>query len=141
MTREEREKAIDLLDNLVGMVEDNQDNNYDFALKKGIEALKQEDVLDKIIDEIMDTGAYEQEVFYSTDNSGDVVLGSALRERIKKLPPVTPIRPKGHWRMVDIDMYACSKCSHVLTINPIDNSILEMNTCPFCSAKMEGVEE
>jgi len=42
MTREEREKAIDLLDNLVGMIEDNQDNDYDFALKKCIEALKQE---------------------------------------------------------------------------------------------------
>jgi hypothetical protein len=52
MTREEREKAIDLLDNLVGMIEDNQDNDYDFALKKGIEALKQEDVIDKIRAEI-----------------------------------------------------------------------------------------
>ena len=52
MTREEREKAIDLLDNLVGMIEDNQDNDYDFALKKCIEALKQEDVIDKIRAEI-----------------------------------------------------------------------------------------
>lgn len=52
MTGEEREKAIDLLDNLVGMIEDNQDNDYDFALKKGIEALKQEDVIDKIKAEI-----------------------------------------------------------------------------------------
>lgn len=42
MTREEREKAIDLLDNLLGMIEDNQGNDYGFALKKGIEALKQE---------------------------------------------------------------------------------------------------
>jgi hypothetical protein len=50
-------------------------------------------------------------------------------------------RPKGYWRMVDTNMYACSKCTHVLTIDPLDNSILEMNTCPFCSAKMEGVEE
>lgn len=30
------------------------------------------------------------QIFYSTDNSGDVVLGSTLRERIKSLPPVTP---------------------------------------------------
>lgn len=42
MTREEREKAIDLLDNLIGMIEDSQGNDYDFALKKGIEALEQE---------------------------------------------------------------------------------------------------
>jgi DNA-directed RNA polymerase subunit RPC12/RpoP len=62
-------------------------------------------------------------------------------EDIEELPPVIPISPKGHWREVDTNMYACSKCSHVLTIDPLDNSILEMNTCPFCSAKMEGVVE
>lgn len=33
-------EAIELLDNLIGMVEDNQDNDYDEALKMGIEALK-----------------------------------------------------------------------------------------------------
>lgn len=49
--------------------------------------------------------------------------------------------PKGHWREVDTNMYACSECSHVLTIDSLNNSILEMNTCPFCSAKMEGVEK
>lgn len=32
--------AIDLLDNLIGMVEDNQGHDYDGALKMGIEALK-----------------------------------------------------------------------------------------------------
>ena len=32
-----------------------------------IEALKQEPVLDKVIDEIMDTGAYEQEVNGKTE--------------------------------------------------------------------------
>ena len=42
MTKEEREKAIDLLDNLIGMVEDNQDNDYDKALKMGIESLRKE---------------------------------------------------------------------------------------------------
>ena len=30
------------------------------------------------------------QIFYSTDNNGDVVLGSALRERIARLPSVTP---------------------------------------------------
>lgn len=42
MDKEEREKTIDLLDNLRGMIEDSQGNDYDFALKKGIEALKRE---------------------------------------------------------------------------------------------------
>lgn len=64
----------------------------------------------------------------------------AFYEDFLDLPSVTPIRPKGHWREVDTNMYACSKCSHVLTIDPLDNSILGMNTCPFCSAYMEWVE-
>ena len=46
-----------------------------------------------------------------------------------------------HWREVDVNMYACSKCSHVLTINPFDNSISEMNTYPFCGADMREVTE
>ncbi len=36
-----RNQAIDLLDNLIGMVEDNQNNDYDTALHMAIEALKQ----------------------------------------------------------------------------------------------------
>ena len=37
---EEIEEAIDLLDNLIGMVEDNHKSDYDKAIKMGIEALK-----------------------------------------------------------------------------------------------------
>ena len=33
--------AVNLLDNLIGMVEDTQENDYDTALKMGIEALKE----------------------------------------------------------------------------------------------------
>lgn len=36
-----REEAMDLLDNLIGMVEDSQDNDYDEALKMAIEALRE----------------------------------------------------------------------------------------------------
>lgn len=34
-------EAINLLDNLIGMVEDNQNSDYDKALKMAIDALKQ----------------------------------------------------------------------------------------------------
>ena len=37
-----REEAIELLDNLTGMVEDNQNSDYDTALKMAIKALEQE---------------------------------------------------------------------------------------------------
>lgn len=36
----DKRTAINLLDNLVGMVDDSQENDYDGALKMGIEALK-----------------------------------------------------------------------------------------------------
>lgn len=42
-----RIEAIDLLDNLIGMVDDNHDSDYDTALKMAIKALE---FLDKIAD-------------------------------------------------------------------------------------------
>ena len=41
------DQAIDLLDNLIGMVDDNHDSDYDTALKMAIKALE---FLDKIAD-------------------------------------------------------------------------------------------
>lgn len=38
-------EAINLLDNLLGIVEDNQNNDYDTALKMAIEALKQPEII------------------------------------------------------------------------------------------------
>lgn len=35
------EQAIDLLDNLIGMVTDSNENDYDTALKMGIDAIKE----------------------------------------------------------------------------------------------------
>lgn len=48
------EEAKDLLDNLIGMVSDNQESDYDTALIMGIKALEQEKepILDKIRAEI-----------------------------------------------------------------------------------------
>ena len=39
------DKAIDLLDNLVGMVEDSQENDYDEALNMGADALKRQQMM------------------------------------------------------------------------------------------------
>lgn len=39
----DRQDAIDLLDNLIGMVDDNHGSDYDAALRMGIEALKAEE--------------------------------------------------------------------------------------------------
>ena len=44
-----REQAIDLLDNLIGMIDDNQENDYDEALKRGIKAIQKLEQIDQII--------------------------------------------------------------------------------------------
>ena len=45
-----RKEAKDLLDNLIGMVEDNHNADYDTALEMGIEALDKCDKIEKIIE-------------------------------------------------------------------------------------------
>jgi ATP-dependent protease HslVU (ClpYQ) peptidase subunit len=42
------DQAIDLLDNLIGMIEDNHESDYDTAFKMAIKALKQEPCEDAI---------------------------------------------------------------------------------------------
>ena len=41
----DRQRVIDLLDNLVGMIQDNQGNDYDGALRTAIDALKQPEII------------------------------------------------------------------------------------------------
>lgn len=43
-----REEAIDLLDNLIGMIEDNHESDYDTAFKMAIQALEQEPKWDRL---------------------------------------------------------------------------------------------
>ena len=42
-----REESIDLLDNLIGMIEDNHNSDYDKALKMAIKSLEQEPFINK----------------------------------------------------------------------------------------------
>ena len=42
-----KEEAIDLLDNLIGMIEDNHNSDYDNALKMAIKSLEQEPFMNK----------------------------------------------------------------------------------------------
>lgn len=76
------EQAIDLLDNLIGMIEDNQDNDYDTAFRMAIEALKaQLSCEGTTSDTISRQAAIDLCDWY--DNP-------SMREDLEKLPGVQP---------------------------------------------------
>lgn len=99
-----------------------------------LEALEQEPCEDAISrKEVLN------QIFYSTDNSGDVVLGSVLRHRIENLTSVKPQEPKtGRW-IYKLFGLECSNC-HRFINGEYDESLDTMNGysfCPHCGAKME----
>ena len=155
MNREEREKAIDLFDNLLGMIDDNQGNDYDFALKKGIEALEQQPCEDCI----SRTSVFEilgslMSIPYDFDRRITEKDVSESMDEIRNLSSVTPKgvtvtdfadkcrecgkMKKGKWIMTNdyitaaygtIDYVKCSCCG--------EECLEEGNYCPNCGAEME----
>jgi hypothetical protein len=83
-----KEKVIDLLDNLIGMTEDNQGNDYDLALKMAIKALEQEPCEDAI------SRADVKKYLSAPDANGDRVI---YEDDLDLLPSVTPAHKKSEW--------------------------------------------
>lgn len=152
MTREEQEKAIDLLDNLRGMIEDNQGNDYDFALKKGIEALAQEPCEDavsrkKLLKIYEDRFTELQKLKHLKDNKGaeDRQMGvNYCINILKELPPATPIRPKGYW-IYDNFNWRCSECNETPKtmgyVGTADFMTEHFKFCNHCGARMIEPQE
>lgn len=73
-----------------------------------------------------------------------------IAKELAKLPPVTPIRPKGHWLSVHtgkpshlkdgmaVESIKCSECGEWLTAS--DEYACNGNYCPNCGADMREVE-
>lgn len=132
-----REEAIKELSYIADEMPSMECGDWKEALHIAIEALKQEPCEDAISrKEVLN------QIFYSTDNSGDVVLGSVLRRRIENLPSVRPQEPKsGHWDCGD-DMFEyaiCSSCKHE-TGEAWEYAKRNFKYCPNCGAKMESAE-
>lgn len=118
-----REKAADLLYNLIGMFEDNQDNDYDAALRMGIEAL---------------TDVYEVARAIATiiENEQDMRVVLAQPQRIR-----------GRWE--DAHRYGWNgtfwfiKCSNCGYERKDDTHVLdeEYRFCPYCGAEMRGEQD
>lgn len=76
-------KAIELLDNLLGMIEDNHGNDYDKAIHMAIDALTAD-----MDDSISRQAAIDAAWFLHPDDR------DALRNTLKELPPA---QPKSQW--------------------------------------------
>lgn len=86
-----REEAIELLDNLTGMVEDNQNSDYDTALKMAIKVLEQEPCEDAVSRKAVDLLCFE----FLRANSD---YNCAFYERFLDLPAVTPTHKASEWQ-------------------------------------------
>ena len=103
-----REEAIELLDNLIGMVEDNHEADYDTAIKMAIKSLNQEP---RFL--IHSDGRIEQFI----EPCDNCVSRQAVRDRLKEcnpysgdwfceryvdeIPSVNPTRVHGEWLRVE----------------------------------------
>ena len=151
------EKAIDLLDNLIGMVEDNQESDYDTALKMAIQALSQEPC-DKCVystkdgycqyDDISETipplepcdDAVSREAALIIAGTHTLTVDETVKA-IKNLPPVTQKSKTGHWIKKEDDTcwwYVCSECEQEPLKNRWNDDDVLSSFCPNCGAKMES---
>ena len=152
----DKQTAIDLLDNLLGMVEDNHGSDYDKAIHMGIDALKMQLSIESttfpVDGEPLDCISRQQAMLciernaYRRDdiNETEKVILWVL-DIIKWLPSVQPQRMKGKWIGTEFDGYAdgnpvyyewkCSACGCV-----VEDEEPTWNYCPNCGTDMRETE-
>lgn len=127
----------------------NQLTSYEQTINKLTKAISEQEPCEDAISrqEVLN------QIFYSTDNSGDVVLGSVLRRRIENLTSVKPQKlctncqveeKTGHWfvdeRPESDREIICSNCEQpIFKYHKLDFDY-RPNYCPNCGARMESAE-
>ena len=137
MTREERKKAIEVLDDMKVKIDipkaAKTQNDRNWALDIAIKTLSQEPCKDTISREdvikLVECSGYDLQ--FRTDNAD-------MCDDVRKLPPVMPSRPKGHWIHLRCDMYECSECGKIHTSFEIGKC--DADYCPKCGVEMESEE-
>ena len=65
-----------------------------------------------------------------------------LREKLSKLPSVTPKEKTGHWvnakvgKLFSSNDYKCSECGNILDFDGVNCGRGDANYCPNCGARM-----
>ena len=153
-----KEEAIDLLDNLIGMVEDSQDNDYDEALKMGIEALERTsnahprhecvEPTHECVEMINREDAIIAVRKHRIDiDSPHKIVRKTYEDVIRDLPfelvgNSDTLRPKGKWIYSHDEMILiCDQCGERFNIDDIDSALDFMDNAHFCincGAEMRG---
>ena len=149
-----REEAIDLLDTLIGMVEDSRNSDYDTAFRMGIKALEQEPCEDaisrQIIYDYVESHIQEINTGYGDLNKHTNRILRMIMEYIDKLPSVAPQPKTGHWEWAQYDYnpnignWHCSECKNIAVVGVKKNEeggIPIYKYCPNCGAKMIEPQE
>ena len=134
-----REEAIMELKRFSGTTQLRLSANFWEALNTAIKALDQEPCEDAIskasVFEIMGN---LMSIPYDFDRPITEKDVSESMDEIRALPPVTPVRPKGHWINIDKTHSKCDKCGAIFEIVSANG---EANYCPNCGCLMSKGEK
>ncbi len=124
-------EAADLLDNLIGMVSDNHDSDYDEALSKGRDILKSEPC-DDCVSRIEALNSLDK-----VENKDSWYRLTDVMKMIRNLPPVNPQPKTGHWETRNIfpNWLYCSECDEPYGGND------RPRFCPNCGCRMVEPQE
>jgi len=126
-----REEAIELLDNLNGMIEDSRNSDYDTAFKMAIKALEQEPCDDCVRRrEVLDVLKDKWNMFSDANDAMQESINA-----IKALKSVTPQPKTGYWIDTDEGFSPC-ECSECKLVE-----FKKSKYCPNCGARMVGSQE
>ena len=120
------------------------------ALREAIRFLKNEEPeISTSSDDCISRKAAEDITWQGPSYTDPLNILTEVRDKIRELPSVTPIRPKGHW--IEVAKYSdgkheieCSKCgSHIFDRGHANSYIVKekYKYCPRCGADMRGSEE
>lgn len=79
------------------------------------------------------------------DFCSDCFLSDYL-EIVKKMPTIDPesLRPVARLKQTDIflwtENYTCTRCEEILVLEDGTKEVNEYKYCPFCGAKIEGID-
>ena len=129
-----KDKAKTLLDNLIGMVEDNQASDYDEALRMAIAELEQEPC-----DTISRDAVLKRIAQFSTEE-GSSVECQPLYSDVYNMPSVQPSR-KWHWIYDEtLENWRCSKYNETPKtmgyVGTADFMAEHFKFCNHCGADM-----